>query len=74
MKIETNKNLIKDKKAKCLSYNVKELPFLLKQEDYKNMMQLSNKNNKCNVRICASKKNKLRESCRKDVSQSSNLL
>ena len=34
------------------SYNVKELPFLLKQEDYKNMMQLSNKNNRCNVRIC----------------------
>lgn len=52
MKIEKNKNLKQDKTAKCLSYNVKELPFLLKQEDYKNMMQLSNKNNRCNVRIC----------------------
>ena len=53
-----NKNLISDKKAKSLSFFVKNLPFLINKKNIKEMMLLSNTNNKCNLRICLHKNSK----------------
>ena len=52
LSILKNKNLILDKKSKSLSFFVKDLPFSLNRKNIKEMLQISNRNNKCNMRIC----------------------
>jgi cupin fold WbuC family metalloprotein len=53
-----NKNISLDKKAKSLSFVVKKLPFLINKKNIKEMMTISNLNNKCNLRICLHKNSK----------------
>ena len=50
--ILNNKNLKIDKKAKCVSFFVKNLPFSINKKNLNEMMKLSDKNKKSNVRIC----------------------
>tara|TARA_Y100001970_G_scaffold290205_1_gene423031 strand:- start:1985 stop:2509 length:525 start_codon:yes stop_codon:yes gene_type:complete len=50
--IINNKNLKIDKKAKCVSFFVKNLPFSINKKNLNEMMKLSDKNKKSNVRIC----------------------
>ena len=53
-----NKNLKIDKKAKCISFFVRDLPFSINKKIIKEMMVLSKKNNESNVRICLHKNKK----------------